>query len=84
MTTKQCHFVFGTDPFLVDDKVQSLKESLPHNTIERFSEKVGIPDLEQCLQHDMLFSQTKLVLIKNPRFLTDALPDKQSSALQSL
>ncbi len=67
--------MYGEEPFLIEESVKAL--SLPFSGFERFAapESIDLGSLYQAVATVSLFSTPKLIILRNPGFLSDSMSD---------
>ncbi|MFC1753341.1 DNA polymerase III subunit delta [Thermoproteota archaeon] len=80
----QVQFFYGEEGFLIEEAVQAVSQKYDANSKELFQEKFELSGLSNAVSMVSLFSQSKVILIKNPWFLTETLNDKEFNILKTI
>lgn len=69
------YFFYGTESFLINEHIHSIKASLPNANCSNFSSDIEFNDVLQATQTTGLFASESLIIIKNPIWLKNKLSD---------
>ncbi|MCP4050464.1 MAG: DNA polymerase III subunit delta [bacterium] len=84
MKNRSIYFIFGEDSFLVEEHVRGLINKFGLLEKEQFRGRFDINDLFAAASTGSLFSQGKLILIRSPWFINEAVSDADVKRLQSI
>jgi DNA polymerase III subunit delta len=84
MQESAIYFFYGDEAFLIEEAVSDLKRKLPSHSKERLSDKFSTNDLFNIASTTSLFSEPKLILMKNPWFLFDAVSEKDAEKISEI
>jgi DNA polymerase III subunit delta len=84
MYKNNIYFLYGEETFLIQEKVQELKQKYAAHTQETFSSKFGLDTLFNAVSTASLFGAPKIIFIKNPYFLKEKIADQPFAFFQKI
>lgn len=84
INTPFLYFIYGDESFSIEEEIRAVKARFPHFQPEEFSGKFELKELMDAVNTMGLFSQGKLLFLKNPWLLTETLTDTDFKAFQEI
>ena len=79
----QVHFIYGSEPFLIDEHVDKLKSTISSDNHDYFSDQFDLDELKMSIQSIGMFNPEKCIILKNPWFIFKSVDTKISKEIQS-
>ena len=77
-------FVYGDEPFLIKEEIKKITTPYQSDQIDHLNNVFELTTLKKMLQSTGLFATSKLIVIKNPFFLSKKLLPKEEKELETL
>ncbi len=80
----KAELLFGEETFLIDEHLQKVTSAFSSQDVQRFNEGAPIDQILMAVSMTSLFSASNAIVIKNPKWLTNAADDKELALLTQL